>query len=253
MNNNQSRLQIIVGQLREMRLSTMADQLHNLYLSEQSQDMTPLDYLEVIVNEEYQVRQANRIERYKKQANLSHKTAQISEIRYEAGRGLKKESIEQLSTNNYIQHHRNVIVQGATGTGKSYLANALINHAIESGFTGKYYRMTELLNDIDLAEFQGTLDKLLKKLMKVDVLVIDDFLLTSTKEQEQKHLMEIFELRSREKSLVLCSQMASAEWHKKLGGGAIADAILDRAFSKSYNLMLSGESLRKDAGIDTPF
>lgn len=77
----------------------------------------------------------------------------------------------------------NIIVQGATGTGKSYLANALVNHAIESGFTGKYYRMTELLNDIDLAEFHGTLGNLLKKLMKVDVLVIDDFLLTSTKEK----------------------------------------------------------------------
>ncbi|CAM4201117.1 ATP-binding protein [Lacicoccus alkaliphilus] len=231
MSNNQLRLQTILSQLREMRLTTMADELHSLYLSEQDHAMTPLDCLEIIVNEEYQIRQDNRIERYKKQANLSHKEAQISEIRYTASRGLRKESVEQLSTNNYIQHHRNVIVQGATGTGKSYLANALVNHAIESGFTGKYYRMTELLNDIDLAEFHGNLDKLLKKLMKVDVLVIDDFLLTSTKEQEQKHLMEVFELRSREKSLILCSQMSSTEWHKKLGGGAIADAILDRACS----------------------
>lgn len=252
MSNNQQRLQTIIGQLREMRLTTMADQLHSLYLSEQNHAMTPLDYLEVIVNEEYQVRQDNRIARYQKQATLSHKEAKISDIRYESRRGLRKESIEQLSTNHYIQHHLNVIVQGATGTGKSYLANALVNHAIESGFTGKYYRMTELLNDIDLAEFHGNLDKLLKKLMKVDVLVIDDFLLTSTKEQEQKHLMEVFELRSREKSLILCSQMSAAEWHKKLGGGAIADAILDRACSKSYKLILSGESLRQFDGIDTP-
>ena len=73
------------------------------------------------------------------------------------------------------------------------------------------------------------------------------------KEKEQKHLMEVFELRSREKSLILCSQMSSAEWHKKLGGGAIADAILDCACSKSYKLILSGESLRKISGIDTPF
>src|SRR5699024_2395367 len=165
--------------------------------SEQNHTITQLDNLEVIVNEEYQVRQDNRIARYQKQATPSHKEAKISDIRYESRRGLRKESIEQLSTNHYIQHHLNVIVQGATGTGKSYLTNALVNHAIESGFTGKYYRMTELLNDINLAEFHGNLDKLLKKLMKVDVLVIDDFLLTSTKEQEQKHLMEVFELCSR--------------------------------------------------------
>ena len=245
MSNNQMRLQNIIDQLREMRLSTMADQLRTLYDSAQNADFTPLDYLEVIVNEEYQTKLHNRTERYKKQASLTHKNAHLSDIKYTSTRGLRKENIEQLTTNNYIHNHQNVIMQGATGTGKSYLANALVIHAIESGFTGKYYRMTELLNDINLAEFNGTLDNLMKKLMKVDVLVIDDFLLTSTKEQEQKYLMEVFELRSREKSLILCSQMSSAEWHKKLGGGAIADAILDRACSKSYQLFLSGESLRK--------
>ena len=84
MSNNQVRLQTILSQLREMRLTTMADELHSLYLSEQNHAMTPLDYLETIINEEYQIRQDNRIERYKKQANLSHKEAQISEIRYAA-------------------------------------------------------------------------------------------------------------------------------------------------------------------------
>lgn len=84
MSNNQQRLQTIIGQLREMRLTTMADQLHSLYLSEQNHAMTPLDYLEVIVNEEYQIRQDNRIERYRKQATLSHKEAKISDIRYES-------------------------------------------------------------------------------------------------------------------------------------------------------------------------
>lgn len=96
MSNNQQRLQTIISQLREMRLTTMANQLHSLYLSEQNHAMTPLDYLEVIVNEEYQIRQDNRIGRYWKQATLSHKEAKISDIRYESSRGLRKESIEQL-------------------------------------------------------------------------------------------------------------------------------------------------------------
>ena len=116
-----------------MRLSTMADQLNTLYLSEQNMDFTPLDYWEVIVNEEYQTRLHNRIERYKKQANLTHKNARLADINYAPTRGLRKENIEQLATNNYIYNHQNVIVQGATGTWKSYLANALVNHAIESG------------------------------------------------------------------------------------------------------------------------
>lgn len=97
----------------------------------------------------------------------------------------------------------------------------------------RYTRMIELLSDMTLADMDDRLPLFLKKINKVDVLVIDDFLLTSTNEIEQKYLMEVFELRSRDKSLLLSSQMETGEWHKKLGGGAIADAILDRAVSNS--------------------
>lgn len=93
--------------------------------------------------------------------------------------------------------------------------------------------MTDLLSKLQQADYNNSLDRLLKKISRTDILVIDDFLLNNTTEQEQKYLMEVFEIRSREKSLILCSQMTSFERHKKLGGGAIADAILDRAVLKS--------------------
>ena len=105
--------------------------------------------------------------------------------------------------------------------------------------------MTDLLSKLQQTDYNNNLDRLLKKISRADILVIDDFVLTNTTEQEQKYLMEVFEIRSREKSLILCSQMTQVEWHKKLGDGAIADAILDRAVSKSYKIFLEGESLRK--------
>ena len=107
--------------------------------------------------------------------------------------------------------------------------------------------MIELLSEMYLAELENQLPKLYKKLSKVDVLVIDDFLLTSTTESEQKYLMEVFELRNRDKMIILASQMSTAEWHKKLGSGAIANAILDRAINNSYHIFISGDSMRRES------
>ena len=123
-----------------------------------------------------------------------------------------------------------------------------MRYVIEQGYTAYYTRIIELLSDLYFAEVDGMLPRLLKRFVKVDVLVIDDFLLNTTTEHEQKYLMEVFELRSRDKTLILASQMSTAEWHKKLGGGAIADAILDRAISNSYHVFIGGDSLRQQSG-----
>ena len=154
-------------------------------------------------------------------------------------------------TCQFIMNHRNVIIQGATGTGKPYLTNALCRYVIEEGYTARYMRMYDLLTEMVQADLEDKLTNYLKKIAKLDVLVIDDFLLTPTTQDEQKYLMEIFELRSRDRSLIISSQMETGEWHKKLGGGAIADAILDRAISNSYLLYISGDSLRMKAGSAT--
>lgn len=238
-------LNLLVAQLRDMRLPVMAEQLRMIYLDEQAAQLQTLDLLELIVTEEFQTRKQNT-RRHLKQANLSDPSAHLSKLDYTPDRKLNSQVIEQLSTNQYIHSYRNVIIQGATGTGKSFVANALANHAIYAGHTALYQRMTELLATLHLAELENNMTKVLKKFIKVDVLIIDDFLLTSTSELEQKHLLELFELRNRSKSIILCSQMNTTEWHKKLGGGAIADAILDRAISKSYHVFISGDSKRLD-------
>lgn len=243
---SKEQLTSLITQLRDMRLPVMAEQLRLLYLDEQAAQLQTLDLLEIIITEEFQTRKQNTIRRHIKQANLSDPTAHLNNLDYTPDRQLNAQVIEQLSTNQYIHSFRNVIIQGATGTGKSFVANALANHAISAGHTALYQRMTELLATLHVAELENNMANVLKKLIKVDVLIIDDFLLTGTSELEQKHLLELFELRNRSKSMILCSQMNTAEWHKKLGGGAIADAILDRAISKSYHVFISGDSKRLD-------
>lgn len=248
MTDSTKRIKRLAQYLRQMRLSIMANRLLDLYQDPLSHQRTTLDILEEIVVDEYEARRHNTIQRRLKQAKLSQPYAHLQNLDYSPSRKLNKDIIEQLMTCQFITNHRNVIIQGATGTGKSYLTNALCRYVIEEGYTARYMRMYDLLAEMVEANLEERLSAYLKKIDKVDVLVIDDFLLTPTTQEEQKYLMEIFELRSRERTLILSSQMETGEWHKKLGGGAIADAILDRAISNSYHLYLSGHSLRMKSG-----
>lgn len=250
MTDSQTTIDELISNLRQMRLPIMADQLRDLYASEKASSLSALDVLEIMITEEFQSRRHNSINRHLKQAKLSQPTAHMNEIDFSPGRQINPAVISQLRTCLFVDNHRNVIIQGATGTGKSYIANALCRFVIEAGYTARYIRMIELLSDLYYADVEERLPRFFKQLSKVDVLVIDDFLLTSTTEQEQKYLMEIFEMGSRNQSLILASQMSAAEWHKKLGGGAVADAILDRAVSNAYKIIISGDSLRPQSGSD---
>lgn len=250
MTNSIERINDLTKYLRKMRLPIMADRLVDLYGDPNSDKRSTLDIIEEIVIDEYQTRRHNTIQRNLKQAKLSQPQAHIQEIDYSPSRRINKDLIDQLMTCQFITNHRNVIIQGATGTGKSYITNALCRYVIEEGYTARYTRMYDLLTEIAEAELQDKLTLYFKRIAKLDVLVIDDFLLTATTEHEQKYLMEVFELRSRNRSLIISSQMETGEWHKKLGGGAIADAILDRSVSNSYHLFISGESLRTRFGSE---
>lgn len=243
--DSKARMTGIIQQLREMRLPIMADRLQDFAQIPQTAKQNWPELLEIMVNEEFQSRKENTVKRHRKQARLSLNHASVTDINYKPERKINASLIEQLTTNDYICCVHNVIIQGATGTGKTYIANALANNALEAGYTARYYRMTELLNDLQLAEMDNQIAKFLKHIARFDLLIIDDFLLTGTNEIEQKLLMEIFELRDHHAPLILCSQMETGEWHKKLGSGAIADAVLDRALSNSHHLFISGESQRK--------
>ena len=234
----------MIRKLREMRLPIMADELDHLLNSNQLSKMNTLEVLRHLIDEEYTNRKNNTIHRTIKKAKFSDSRARLSELLPDPEREINLSVIEQLKTNQYIHNRKNVILLGATGSGKSFLGNALGIHACEAGYTVKYVRMIELLSDLEINKLQGTYWQFIKQLAKLDLLIIDDFLLSSTTQQEQQDLMEVMEKRSRDRSTIFCSQMEIEEWHRRLGSSAIADSVLDRIIPKSHQLILKGESMR---------
>ncbi len=230
--------------LKDLRLPAMAEELQAMSGSKDLSSLSVLDIIERLADAEMDSRINHAIEKRIKQARLTDSNARLELIDYKPERRINKALIDQLSTNEYISSGRNVLILGATGCGKSFISNALAIRACEKHRV-RFTRLSELLSDLSLARIEGDIRKQYRFYNRLDLLVIDDFLLTETTVGEQKDLMEIFEYRGRGKSTILCSQLSPEEWHAKLGGGHVADAILDRITNNSYTIELHGESLRK--------
>ena len=154
--------------------------------------------------------------------------------------------IEELSTNEYIQQKLNIILIGASGSGKTWISNAFGVNACMERYKVQYIRLPDLFQEIEEAKIQGHYKKYMKKLSKVDFLILDEFLLTPISECERNDLLEVIQSRTDKKSTIYCSQWAPEGWLGKLGDGPLADAILDRIRNSSYTILLKGRSLRED-------
>lgn len=235
----------IVNKLKELKMPGMAEHVSQLYSTEEFSKYSTLEIIEQLIEQEQISRKNHTIERRLKQAYLTDSQARLESIDYRAERNINQALIDQLKTNEYILDGRNVLILGATGCGKTFLGNALAVNACEATYRVKYFRMIELLSNLSTARIEGNIRKLYKQYGSVDLLIIDDFLLTDTTANEQRDLMEIFEYRGRGRSTILCSQLSPQEWHSKLGASHIADAILDRITNNSYTIELRGDSLRR--------
>ena len=239
-----SDIESVVMKLKDLKLPAMAEELNMIYEGDEYSKLSALDIVERMTDSEMSSRKNHAIDRRIRKAKLTDSMARIDLIDYKPERRINKVLIDQLSSNDYIASGRNILILGATGCGKSYIANALSINACQK-YKVFYTRLSELLSDLSLARIEGNIRKQLTLYEKIDLLIIEDFLLTDTTPNEQKDLMEIFEYRGRGRSTILCSQLSPGEWHKKLGGSHVADAILDRITSNSYTIELNGESLRK--------
>ena len=242
---NKTKVEDIIKRFREMRLPVMAETLLNIIEEGKQSELSIVDILDLLTSEEYISRKNNTINRLKRNAKLSQHGAHLEEIDYSPERQLNKSVLDQLHTNDYIRYHRNVILLGACGTGKSFIANALGNHACESSYTTFYPRLFEFLDDCH-QEYLMTesIKKTINKYAKFDVLIIDDFLISSVQETEAQRIFQLLEYRYGKKSTIVCSQLEPSEWHINLGGSILADSILDRIIPSAYELILFGESNR---------
>ena len=186
-----------------------------------------------------------RITMNHKLSKIKDKEAALDAIDYRVDRHIDKAQLKSLSLLNFIHSHQNVIITGKTGTGKSYIAQALANRAIYDGFKVYYVRTPTLLEEIRISRIDGTYTNLLKKYSRFQLLILDDFGVSPMVEDDATNLFEIIEDRTNINSTIITSQLPVSEWYAYLNNNTIADAILDRVVYSSHRLELEGESMRK--------
>lgn len=239
MNNNQT-----IEKLKQMRLGAMAE-LHLQYVkNNQLNDSTPDEYLALLTDHEWESRQSQKIDRLIKQAGFRQK-ASIDDVSYSQARNLDKNMFNRLATLDFMARKENVIVTGASGVGKSYLAQALGHQACLLGNRVVYSNTARLFTRLKLSKVDGTYIKELQKLQRVDLLILDDFGLQAFDNHARETLMDIIEDRFNKVSTIVSSQIPVSVWYDIIGEGTIADAILDRLVNSSHRIDLKGESLRK--------
>ena len=239
-----------LDKLQSLKLDAMA---HAWSEQQQHAALTSLGFDErfgLLVDAEWLARDNKRVTRALKEAKLKFPHACLEAIDYPARRELDKAIIRQLATCRWVQEHHNVILVGATGTGKSFVACALAAHACRKGFRAYYRRAPRLFHDLTLARADGTYIRLLGKLARVDVLLIDDWGLAPVTDQERRDLLEILEDRYGDRSTIITSQLPPAQWHDYLADATLADAICDRILHNAHRLVLKGPSRRKEAKLD---
>ncbi len=222
-------------------------QLHLQHIRDNRTENTTADeYLAMLVDHQWEDRQNLKIERLLKQAGFKQR-ANLAEVNYAQNRNLDKNMFARLATLNFIARKENIILTGASGVGKSYLAQALGHQGCMMEYKTIYTNTARLFKKLKLSKVDGTYLKELAKLLKADLLILDDFGLQSFDNHAREALMDIIDDRYNRSSTIISSQIPVAAWYDIIGEGTIADAILDRIVNSSHRIDLKGESLRKGA------
>jgi DNA replication protein DnaC len=190
-------------------------------------------------------RASRKISRNMKAAKFKDCSARAEDIDYRMPRGLDKSVMLSLIGGDYLARKQNILVTGPTGTGKSFISQALGNRAVCDGYTSRYYRIPRLMEELKLARLDGTYVKTLEKLARFNLLVLDDLGINPLSADDANDLLEVIEDKIGSGSLIVTSQLPLERWYDYLNNDTVADAILDRLLHGSHKIKLKGESIRK--------
>ena len=213
-------------------------------------DMPDIDQLAfeerlgLLVDREMTERENRRLTSRLRQAKLKH-LACIEDIDYRHPRDLDRALITSLADNQWVAKHRNILITGPTGIGKTWIGCALAHKACRDGYRARYLRLPRFLQELPIAKGDGTYPKLLTRLARIDVIILDDWGLSKLTAEQRRDLLEILEDRYDRRSTIVTSQQPVDQWHAIVGDATLADAILDRLVHNAYRIHLKGESMRK--------
>lgn len=234
-----------LARLRELRLTGMAAALEEQQGVPDIQSLAFEDRLALLVEREATVREDRRLTRLLRQAKL-RLAASVEDLHLHSARGLDRSVVLRLAGCDWIRRHQVVLIHGATGTGKTFLACALAQAACRQGLSSRYFRLSWLLEAIALARGDGSYPKLMNRLQKTDLLVLDDYGLAPLGERERHDLLEVLEDRTGRRATLVASQLPLEHWHQTVGDATLADAILDRIVHHAHRITLKGESMRRN-------
>jgi DNA replication protein DnaC len=233
-----------IDQLRALKLDGMAEAFVELQSQDRAKDLAPVEWLALLLDREAANRGTARFKSRLRNAKLRHGQASIEDVDYRTPRRLDKALFQQLAAGRWIAEHRNLLVTGPCGVGKSWLSCALAQKACRDGYTVHYARAPRLFTDLELAHGDGRFTRLFRTLTKVDLLILDDWGPDRLSANQRRDLMEIVEDRYGAGSTLITSQLPVEAWHEVIGEPTFADAILDRLVHNAYRLALDGPSMR---------
>ena len=230
-----------------MKLHGMAEAFRAQLETTDASQLSFEERFAMLVDQQWLWKENRALARRLRSAKLKERGV-IEDIDYQHPRGLDRKLIRTLASSEWVRQHQNLLLIGPTGIGKTWLGCALAQKACRDGFTILHKRSSELFRELAVAHVDGSFGRLLTKLARIDILVLDDFAMAPLKDSERRDFLELCDDRYQRRSVVLTSQLPLAHWHEQIGDPTLADSILDRLVHNAYRIELNGESMRKKRG-----